>query len=143
MSRVPNSGELLAWSSIQQALSCKESSSQKKCMALLLRMMLHIPQETFERRMKGIYNSHSVDGPEAISWGLLVMSWQTPPGKDRKFFLNQKGKADTDAAQMKRVMKGWQKYGMTPFEVVHHSPPSPIARYQSEPNFRSARTGLT
>ena len=34
MPRVPNSGELLAWSSIQQALSCKESSSQKKMYGL-------------------------------------------------------------------------------------------------------------
>ncbi len=99
-------------------------------------MMIHIPQETFERRMKVIYASHSVLGAEACSWGLRVMSWQAAPGKDRPFFLDQMGRAERDAVVMKRIQEGWQQWGMTPSEVCNHTPATAIARYNSEPCFR-------
>ena len=140
MPRAPNSGELLAWSSISEALSSKESSSQKKCMALLLKTILHIPKEIFERRMKNIYTSDPVLGAEACSWGMRVMSWTVPPGKDRDFFLDQMGRADRDAATMRRLKSGWQQYGMPPWDVVNHRPAPQIPRYNSEPIFRSTRT---
>ena len=111
----------------------------KKCMALLLKTMLLFPQATFERRMKGIYNSHSVNGPLAVSWGLRVMSWKAAPGTDRDFFLSQMEKCDRDAATMKRIQNGWEKFGMTPDEVINHVPARQIARYNSEPCFRSWR----
>ena len=111
----------------------------KKCMALLLKTILHIPQETFAHRMKSIYTSDPVLGAEACSWGMRVMSWTTPPGKDRDFFLDQMGRADRDAAMMRRLKSGWQQYGMPPMDVVNHRPAPQIPRYRSEPIFRSAR----
>ena len=111
----------------------------KKCMALLLRTILHIPQETFAHRMKSIYTSDPVLGAEACSWGMRVMSWTTPPGKDRDFFLDQMGRADRDAATCRRLKSGWQQYGMPPMAVVNHKPAPQIPRYRSEPIFRSAR----
>ena len=118
----------------------KRSQLAKKCMALLLRTILHIPQETFAHRMKSIYTSDPVLGAEACSWGMRVMSWTTPPGKDRDFFLDQMSRADRDAATMRRLKSGWQQYGMPPMDVVNHRPAPQIPRYNSEPIFRSTRT---
>ena len=140
MPRAPNSGEFLQWWLISEALSSRESSSQKRCMALLLKTILHVPQETFARRMRGIYNSDPVAGAEACSWGMRVMSWTAPPGKDRDFFLDQMSRADRDAATMRRLKSGWEQYGMPPMDVVNHRPAPQIPRYNSEPIFRSTRS---
>ena len=109
-------------------------------MAIILRIKLS--EKEFERRMRQLYNTDPVDGPEAIAWGLQIMATLSEPGPGRNFLLEQMDNARNDAALMKRIRKGWQAYGTDPWWVVHDTPAKQIARYNSEPimSVRSRRT---
>ena len=88
--------------------------------------------------MKKIYDSDSIQGPEAVAWAMRVMSIQADK-QDRPFFLEQMKRATDDLTTMRRIKKGWEQYGMTPAQVCAHKPEKQIARYNSEPYFRSRR----
>ena len=112
----------------------KEVSKQRKCMALLLRLLPAIQKKEFERRMRQLYATDSVAGPEAVAWGLRMMATKCEPGEQRRFFLEQMDIAKNDAATMRRIRKGWLQYGVTdPWWVVHHTESKQLPRYNSEP----------
>ena len=56
-------GEKLAWQSIHQALCSKDSSKQKRCMALILRSMAQMSQLQWQKRCNQLYCTDSVEGP--------------------------------------------------------------------------------
>ena len=125
--------------STQQALFSKDVSKQKRCMALLLRLKL--TQKEFQRRMRQLYDTDSVQGPEAVAWGLQIMATMCEPGPDRIFLLEQMDNARNDAALMKRIRKGWQAYGTDPWSVVHDTQTKQMARYNSEPVMKKTCMG--
>ena len=90
------------------------------------------PQKIFEKQLKKLYLSDSVKGPELVGKYLQKLAYRLPAGKDRNFLLNQADNARNDAHLMKRLKKGWEQYGMTPWEVVHHRAVH-LPRYHSEP----------
>ena len=92
------------------------------------------PRDVFEKRLKKLYYSDSIKGPEMVAKYLQTLAYRLPSGKDRRFLLNQADNARNDAYLMKRLKKGWNRYGMTPWEVVHHKA-AHLPRYHSEPTF--------
>ena len=111
----------------------KEVSKQRKCMAIILQLLPNIQKKEFERRMRQLYATDSVEGPEAVAWGLKILASKCE-GKHRRFFLEQMDHARDDAAIMRRIRKGWLQYGVTdPWWVVHHSESKQVPRYNSEP----------
>ena len=123
-----------AWRSIQAVCLSKDAGKHKKCMALILRLLPQMPQSEFEKRCKQLYKTHSVDGPEAVAWGLKLMASIHPPGKDRITILEQMDQCRHDAAIMRKIQKGWQQYGFEdPWWVVHHKPEKQLPRFCSEP----------
>ena len=103
-------------------------------MELLLRLLPKLTRRQFEYRLRQLYFTDSVDGPEAVASGLEFMAYKAPPGPDRRFFLEQMDNARDDAAIMRRIRKGWLQYGVTdPWWVVHGSESKQLPRYNSEP----------
>ena len=122
------------WPSIQEVFYSKDASKQKKCMALILRLLPTIQKKEFERRMRQLYNTDSVEGPEAVAWGMHIMAMKCESGTQRNFFLEQMDLARDDAALMRRIQKGWQQFGVTdPWWVVHDNCNAQLPRYNSEP----------
>ena len=129
-----NSGEKVAWWSIQQVAFSKDVSKQKRLMALLLMQLPNLKKEDFEKRMKAVYLSESVLGPQSIAYAMKVMATRCEPGKDRNFFLTQMRAAENDAAIMERVQTGWRKFGVSdPWDVVYPEKVRQMARYNSLP----------
>ena len=128
------SGDKVAWLSIQQVAFSKDASKQVRLMALLLTQLHNLKREDFEKRMKAVYLSESVLGPQAISWCMKVMATRCEPGPQRNFFLDQMRAAENDAANMKRVQTGWRKFGVSdPWDVVYPKKAPQLARYNSSP----------
>ena len=126
----------MAWQSIQEVVSSKDASKQKRIMALLLTQLHSMTKEQFERRMAAVYASDAVSGPHAIAFAMKLMATRCPPGKDRNFFLTQMDAANNDATTMKRVRKGWQAFGVTdPWFVIHPEKQPWLPRYNSWPSF--------
>ncbi len=73
----------------------------KKLMSLLAAQNHNNDQQTWERRLKAIYYSGSVLGPEAVGLGIRILAIQMPPGKERNHFLCQADNAFDDMALMK------------------------------------------
>jgi len=129
-----NSGEKLAWSSIVEVAFSKDASKQVRLMALLLTQLPNLKKDEFEKRMKAVYLSESVLGPQAIAWSMRVMATRCEPGPQRNFFLNQMRAAENDAAIMERVQTGWRKFGVSdPWDVVYPEKVRQMARYNSLP----------
>ena len=101
-------------------------------MALLLLQLHKITQKQFERRIRQLYMTHQVEGPQAIAWGLRTMGEICPPGKDRMFYLTEADKASEDAVRMKKLMNGWSVWGEHPWWIVHGKPEKQMARYNSD-----------
>ena len=133
MPRNRNSSDKIIWSSILEVCLSKDASKQRRCMAILLRLLPTIQKKEFARRMRQLYATDSVEGPEAVAWGLKILASKCE-GKHRRFFLEQMDHARNDAAIMRRIRKGWLQYCVTdPWWVVHGSESKQLPRYNSEP----------
>ena len=133
-------GEKLAWQLIHQAYFSKDCSKQKRCMAMILRLLPQLSQSEWTKRCSQLYRTDSVDGPEAVAWGLEMMGMIHPPGKDRVTILEQMDNAKNDAALMRKIRKGWQQFGVEDcWWVVHDTPVPQLARYHSEPSIQPQR----
>ncbi len=56
------------WRLIQVVFS-KDASKQRRCMALLLLQLHKLTQNQFERRLKQLYQTNSIEGPRSVAWG--------------------------------------------------------------------------
>ena len=126
-------GKLMAWRSIHQAYYSKDAGKHKRCMAMILLTTRLTPSE-FQRRCNQLYATDSVEGAEAVAWGLQQIATMTPSGKERNMILEQMDNARNDAAIMRKIRKGWKLFGEDdPWWVVHDKPVRALARYNSEP----------
>ena len=88
----------------------------------------------FQRRCRQLYATDSVEGAEAVAWGLQQIATMTPAGKERNMILEQMDNARNDAAIMRKIRKGWKLFGKDdPWWVVYDEPVRALARYNSEP----------
>ena len=112
--------------------SCGNASPQLKLARLLLAQM---PDEaTFNRRLRAIRMSDSIQGPLALHWMFSTLARAMPPGKDRIFFLEQADIVKNEAVLMRRLKKGWSQFGVSdPWYVVHPEKEQWLPRYHSEP----------
>ena len=128
-------GEKLAWLLIHQAYFSKDCNKQKRCMAMILRLLPQLSQSEWARRCAQLYKTDSILGPEAVGWGLEMLAMIHPPGKDRVMILEQMDNAKNDAALMRKIRKGWLAFGYDDcWWVVHDKPVPQLARYNSEPH---------
>ena len=103
-------------------------------MAMILRLLPQLTQSEWAKRCAQLYRTDSIQGPEAVAWGLRMMATIHPPGKDRVKILEQMDNARNDAAIMRKIRKGWKLFGKDdPWWVVYDEPVRALARYNSEP----------
>ena len=97
-----------------------------------------MPDEaTFNRRLRSIRMSDSIQGPLALHWMFSTLARAMPPGKDRIFFLEQADIVMEDAVVMRMLKKGWSQLGVDdPWFVVHPEKEPSMPRYYSEPRLR-------
>ena len=133
---MPNrTGEKWVWQSIHRTFFSKDVAKQRRLMAMILRQLHRMSQEDFRRRCSQLYTTDSVEGPEAVAWGLQMMAAIQPPGPDRMELLRQMDHCKNDAAVMRRIRNGWKLFGVEdPWWVVHDQPVPTLARYHSEPS---------
>ena len=94
-------------------------------------------REAFIRHLHRVRSEDPVQGPMNLHWLCSALAAACPPGTGRTYFLNLAEQCMHEAVVMRRVRQGWEKYRMTPWEVVHHTAKPAIPRYCSEPTLRS------
>jgi hypothetical protein len=127
-------GQSIVLNEITNVCYGRDEGREKRVMALLLCRINKLDKKSFNRQIKGLYESHSINGPLAVGWGMKMMATQSEPGEGRDFFLGEMYKCEEDANLMTRIKKGWSQYNVDdPWWVVHQKPEQQIARYNSEP----------
>ena len=76
-------------------------------------------------------------GPLNLHWLFSELARVLPPGTGRDYFLETAKTSLREAVAMRRVRQGWEKYGLQPYDVVHHRAEPWIPRYHSEPTLHS------
>ena len=94
-------------------------------------------KQDFIRQIKTMHTEHPVQGPLNLHWCFSALARALPPGTGQEYFQKVAETSLREAVTMRRVRQGWEKYQMTPWEVVHHKPEPQLARYCSEPILRS------
>ena len=113
------------------------ADSRKRAQALLA--LIHtLPQSEWQRRLHQIFMSDDTQGPLVVAW-MCQQMMRARPYKHAPFWQSQIDACKHAARCGHRVRQGWEAYGMTPWEVVHHrgfyrKPLLP--RYGSEPDLR-------
>ena len=110
----------------------------KKRAQALLAVINHLPQKEWERRLDRIYMSDEIQGPLVVAW-MCQQMMKASSHKDAPFWQSQIDMCKRAARTSHQVRRGWEEYGMTPYEVCMHRGyyRHPILpRYHSEPNLR-------
>ena len=116
---------------------CSYAVLRKRAQALLAAIN-HLPQKEWERRLDRLYMSDEIQGPLVVAWLCQQMMKAGPP-KSAPFWKSQIAACKHAARTNHQVRRGWEAYGMTPYEVCMHRGyyRQPILpRYNSEPNLR-------
>ena len=98
-------------------------------------MISTLPQKDFEQRLHRIFVSDQVQGLLAVAW-LLQQLLKISTHQSAPFWRSQIDACKRAARAGHKVRRGWEVYGMTPYEVVTHQGyyRHPILpRYNSEP----------
>ena len=101
----------------------------------LLALINKLPQREREKRLHGIFVRDPVQGPLAVGWVLQQMM-KACPHQSAPFWRGQIDACKQAARVGHKVKRGWEAYGMTPYEVCMHRGyfRRPILpRYSSEP----------
>ena len=111
---------------------------RKDAQALLAAINL-VTQKEWEHRLHTIYISDDVQGPLAVAW-MLQQILKASTRQDAPFWCGQIDACKHAARVRHKVNRGWEAYGITPYEVCMHRGyfRRPILpRYNSEPVLRS------
>ena len=114
---------------------CSYAELRKRAQALLA-LINTLPAAQWRGQLRQIYVSDQAQGPLAVAW-LCQQMIKACPYKDVPFWQSQINACRCAAGNGHKVRQGWEAYGMTPYEVVHHrgyyrKPLLP--RYASEPD---------
>ena len=101
----------------------------------LVALINTLPQREFEKRLLGIFVRDQVQGPLVVAWVLQQMM-KASTSQSVPFWRGQIDAGKHAARVGHKVRRGWEAYGMTPYEVCMHRgyfrhPLLP--RYNSEP----------
>ena len=117
---------------------CSFDDLRKDAQALLS-LINTLPQREWEKRLHGIFVRDPVQGPLAVCW-MLQQVLKASTRQDAPFWCRQIDACKHAARVGHKVKRGWEAYGMTPYEVCMHKGfyRNPILpRYSSEPNLSS------
>ena len=120
------------------ACPCSFAALRKDAQALLA-LINTLPQTEWQQRLHKIFVSDPVQGPLAVAW-MCQQMMKACPRQSVSFWRSQIEACNRAARSGHKVRLGWEAYGMTPWEVVHHRgfyrrPALP--RYRSEPDLRT------
>ena len=113
---------------------CSFAALRKDAQTLLARIN-KLPQREWEKRLNGIFVRDPVQGPLAVAW-MLQQMLKASTHQDAPFWRGQIDACKQAARAGHKVRRGWEAYGMTPYEVCMHRGyyRRPILpRYNSEP----------
>ena len=101
----------------------------------LLAVINTLPQREWEQRLHRIFVSDPLQGPLAVAW-LCQQMMKACPHQSAPFWHSQIDACKHAVRVGHNVCRGWEVYGMAPYEVVTHQGyyRHPILlRYNSEP----------
>ena len=113
---------------------CSFAALRKDAQALLA-LINTLPQREWEKRLHGIFVRDPVQGPQAVGW-LCQQMMKACPHRSAPLSCDQIDACKQAARAGHKVRRGWEAYGMTPYEVCMHRGyfRRPILpRYNSEP----------
>ena len=111
---------------------------RKRALALLASIRI-LPEKEWQRELHQIFQSDELNGPLVVAWMCQQMMKISPPN-NAGFWQSQIDECKNAARTNLKVRRGWEEYGMTPYEVCMHKGfyRNPILpRYSSEPNLSS------
>ena len=113
---------------------CSYAGLRKRAQALLAQIHT-LPQSEWQRRLHQIFMSDEIQGPLVVAWMCPAHDESRSP-KSAPFWQSQIDMCKRAARTSHQVRRGWEEYGMTPYEVCMHRGyyRNPILpRYNSEP----------
>ena len=113
---------------------CSFVALRKDAQALLA-LISTLPQKVWEKRLHGIFVRDPVQGPLAVAW-MLQQVLKASTSQDAPFWCDQIDACKHAARVGHKVRRGWEAYGMSPYEVCMHRGyfRNPLSsRYDSEP----------
>ena len=116
---------------------CSYADLRKRAVALLAQIN-YLPQREWEKRLRKLFMSDEIQGPLVVAW-MCQQMMKASSHKDAPFWQSQIDMCKRAARTSHQVRRGWEEYGMTPYEVCMHRGyyRNPILpRYNSEPNLR-------
>ena len=83
-------------------------------------LLAGLPGEaTFNRRLRGIHLSDSIQGPLAVQWMQSTLARAMPPGKDQILVLQQMAIVTAELRLMRRLKAGWSKFAPPCVRFAH------------------------
>ena len=116
---------------------CSYDALRRDAQALLA-LINTLPAAQWQQRLHKLFVSHDVQGPLVVAW-MCQQMMKACPRKSAPFWQSQIDACTHAARTSHQVRRGWEAYGMTPYEVCMHRGyyRDPILpRYNSEPNLR-------
>ena len=116
---------------------CSYADLRKRAVALLA-LINTLPEREWQRRLQKLFMSDEIQGPLVVAW-MCQQMMKACPRKSAFFWQSQIDACKHAARTSHQVRRGWEAYGMTPYEVCMHRGyyRDPILpRYNSEPNLR-------
>ena len=98
----------------------------------LLAALPHLNQREWEKRLRTLFNGDPVLGPLATAW-MLSQALKASSKEDAPFWQSQISACKRTAQISHKLHRANEAWGMTPWEVVHHTPHRPLPRYNSAP----------
>ena len=118
--------------------NCSYGVLRKRGLALLASIRI-LPEKQWQQQLHQIFQSDELNGPLVVAWMCQQMKKISPP-QNAGFWQSQIDECKNAARTNLKVRRGWEEYGMTPYEVCMHNGfyRNPILpRYSSEPNLSS------
>ena len=119
---------------------CSYADSRKRAVALLAQIN-YLPQREWEQKLRELFMSDEIMGPLVVAW-MCQQMMKTSSSQNAGFWQSQIDECKNAARTNLKVRRGWEEYGMTPWEVCMHRGyyKNPILpRYHSEPAICCAR----
>ena len=85
-------------------------------------------KQEFIEHLKQMRAQDPVQGALSLHWCFSALAQALPPGTGQKYFQRV-----AEASLSEALQRGWGQYGLSPWDVVHHTAAPQMPRYNSEP----------
>ena len=97
---------------------CSYAALRKRAVALLALIRI-LPEKEWQQQLHQNLMSDPVQGPLVVAWMCQQMMMASPP-ENAPFWQSQIDECKHAAHTNHKVRRGWEEYGMTPYEVCMH-----------------------